>query len=30
VVGFGSGSVYVARMDELELEWLERYAYPQG
>ena len=30
VVGFGPGSVYVARMDELELEWLERYAYPQG
>lgn len=28
VVGFGPSSVYLVRLDELDLEWLEKYAYP--
>lgn len=30
VVGFGEEWVYLVRLDELDLEWLERYPYPSG
>jgi hypothetical protein len=26
VVGFGNGSVYLARIDEFDLQWLEKYS----
>jgi hypothetical protein len=28
IVGFGAGAVYVARTDEDDLQWLERYRWP--
>ncbi|HEX9563623.1 MAG TPA: hypothetical protein VF981_06620 [Gemmatimonadaceae bacterium] len=28
LVGFGDGTVYVARRDADDLEWLERHAWP--
>jgi hypothetical protein len=28
VVGFGAGTVYLAREDDVGLEWLERYLLP--
>jgi hypothetical protein len=28
VIGFGSGVVYLARVDDMGLEWLERYRLP--
>jgi hypothetical protein len=30
VVGFGPDAVYVVRVDDFDLEWLERYPYPRG
>ena len=29
VLGFGADAVYLARTDEFDLEWLERYPYPR-
>ena len=30
IVGFGDGTIYVVAFDEFDLNYLERYAMPQG